>query len=93
MTHSRTYRLFHGRSLHCGASSLFLPFKLNVANGSCLLDAKLSQAPSGLLVRHNNRNCCMATDGDGSFTFQTRHFPTVRRWPIVALMGNEGHEQ
>ena len=82
MTHSRTYSLFHGRSLHCGASCFFHSLKLHLANGSCLLDAKLSQAPSGLSVGHNNRTCCMDTDGDGSFKFQTRHFLTVGCWPF-----------
>ena len=85
---SFTYHIIHLMVIH---SVVVLPdvhaLELNCANGLCLLDTKLSQAPSGLSVTHNNRLCCMAPDGDGSFKFQTQVFSGSR---VLASCGIGG---
>ena len=45
--------------------------KPDFAEGLCLLDTELTQAPPGLLVIHNNRTDRMAPAGDESFKFLT----------------------
>ena len=62
--------------------------KPDFAEGLCLLDTELTQAPPGLLVIHNNRTDRMASAGDESFKFLTYQLWTVGYLPTVALTGN-----
>ena len=60
-----------------------------MANGLCLLDTKLTQAASDLLVSRNNRTFCMAQGGDESFIFQSSHLSMVGYGPTAAMTGLE----
>ena len=62
--------------------------KPDFAEGLCLLDTELTQAPPGLLVIHNNRTDRMASAGDESFKFLTYQLSSVGYWPTVAMTGN-----